>query len=152
MIQALKLGHLVLNVRDAVESKEFYMRTLGLRLAHEDARRREVFLSFGREHHELGLFQVDGDEAQQAAGPGLHHTAWQLGSDQELREAYAELKRMGVPIESTARHTATDSIHFFDPDGNRVELYCNTIEQGFETMRALGSRRDPLDLENANSR
>ena len=149
MIEARKLGHVVLKVRDAVKSKEFYTRTLGLQVAHEGVRlqQRTVFLSFGREHHELALFQLATGEAPEATQPGLHHMAWQLGSLEELRTAYGELKTMGVPIESTLKHNVTRSIYFHDPDGNRVELYCDMVENGFETMRTLGSRRDPLDFE-----
>jgi catechol 2,3-dioxygenase len=148
MIQAKKLGHVVLNVSDVERSKAFYMQTLGLRLAYEDLERREVFLSFGREHHELGLFEATiAGPRRGPVQPVLHHTAWQLDGDEELRAAYAQLRQVGVRIESTAIHTATRSIHFFDPDGNRVELYCNTIENGFEAMRMQGTRRDPLDLE-----
>ena len=40
----------------------------------------------------------------------------------------------------------TRSVYFPDPDGNRVELYCDMVEDGFETMRTLGPKRDPLDL------
>jgi len=89
MIQARKLGHVVLNVRNSQRSKLFYMQVLGLRLVHEDPQRREVFLSFGREHHELGLFEATvagpGDDAARSV---LHHTAWQLGNDAKLRAAY----------------------------------------------------------------
>jgi len=149
MIQALKLGHVVLKVRDAVKSKEFYTRTLGLQVAHEGVlfERPAVFLSLGWDHHELALFQLATGEAPDATQPGLHHMAWQLGSLEELRAAHGELKTMGVPIESTNKHNATRSIHFLDPDGNRVELYCDVVKNGFETMRTLGSRRDPLDFE-----
>jgi catechol 2,3-dioxygenase-like lactoylglutathione lyase family enzyme len=34
MIQARKLGHVVLKVRDAQKSKEFYIRALGLKVAN----------------------------------------------------------------------------------------------------------------------
>ena len=149
MIQARKLGHVVLKVRDAAKSKEFYTRTLGLQVVHEGViwERPAVFLSFGREHHELALFQLATGETPDATQPGLHHMAWQLGSLEDLRAAHGELKTMGVPIESTTKHNVTSTIHFFDPDGNRVELYYDMVENGFETMRTLGSRRDPLDLE-----
>ena len=49
MIQARKLGHVVLKVRDAQKSKDFYMRALGLKLAWEDLDRGAVFLSFGEQ-------------------------------------------------------------------------------------------------------
>ncbi len=147
MIQARKLGHIVLNVCDAARSRDFYTRTLGLQVAHEDLAQGTVFLSFGREHHELALFQMATGEAPEATQPGLHHMAWQLGTFEELQAAYRELKAMEVPVESTIEHNVTRSVYFRDPDGNRVELYCDMVENGFETMRTLGPRRDRLDLE-----
>jgi catechol 2,3-dioxygenase len=146
MIQASKLGHVVLKVRDAARSREFYTRTLGLKVAHEDLERGTVFLSFGREHHELALFQLATGEPAEATRPGLHHMAWKLGSFEELRAAYRELRALGVPIEDTVEHNVTRSVYFFDPDGNRVELYCDMVDDGFETMRAVGPRREALDL------
>jgi catechol 2,3-dioxygenase len=147
MIQARKLGHIVLKVRDAAKSRDFYTRTLGLKVAHEDVERGAVFLSFGEAHHDLALFQLATGAAPDAAQPGLHHMAWQLGSVEELQAAYRELKALGVPIESTVEHNVTRSIYFPDPDGNRVELYCDMVANGFEAMRTVGPRRDPLDLE-----
>jgi catechol 2,3-dioxygenase len=147
MIQAQKLGHIVLKVRDAGKSKDFYTRTLGLKVAHEDLERGTVFLSFGREHHELALFQLASGEPPAAAQPGMHHMAWRLGSFDELRDAYKELKAMGIAVESTVEHNVTRSVYFPDPDGNRVELYCDMTENGFETMQRVGPKRDHLDLE-----
>ena len=147
MIQARKLGHIVLKVRDAATSRDFYTRTLGLKVAHEDLERGAVFLSFGEAHHDLALFQLATGAAPDAAQPGLHHMAWQLGSVEELQAAYRELKALGVPIESSVEHNVTRSIYFPDPDGNRVELYCDMVANGFEAMRTIGPRRDPLDLE-----
>ena len=147
MIQAKRLGHVVLNVRDAAKSKDFYTRTLGLRVAHEDLQRGTVFLSFGRTHHDLALFQMATGEPPDAKQPGLHHMAWQLGDFEELQAAYRELKAIGVPVESTVEHNVTRSVYFRDPDGNRVELFCDMVENGFETMQTVGPRRDVLDIE-----
>ena len=132
MIQARKLGHVVLKVRDAQKSKEFYIRALGLKVANDARDRGAVFLSFGTQHHDLALFQLATGEAPDSAQPGLHHTAWQLG----------------IPVESAIEHNVTRSIYFHDPDGNRVELYCDTFEDGgFEAMRTLGPKRDVMDIE-----
>jgi catechol 2,3-dioxygenase len=147
MIQARKLGHIVLKVRDAARSRDFYTSTLGLKVSHEDLARGAVFLSFGREHHELALFQGATGEAPDASQPGLHHIAWQLGSFEELKAAYHELKALGVPVESTVEHNVSRSVYFNDPDGNRVELYCDMFEDGFAAMQTLGPRREALTLE-----
>jgi catechol 2,3-dioxygenase len=147
MIQARKLGHVVLKVRDAQASKAFYTRVLGLQVAHEDRQRGAVFLSFGTEHHDLALFQLATGDAPASGQPGLHHTAWQLESFEALQEAHRELGRLGIAVESTVEHNVTRSVYFPDPDGNRVELYCDMVSNGFEAMQALGPVRIPLDME-----
>jgi catechol-2,3-dioxygenase len=147
MIQARKLGHLVLKVRDARASRDFYTRTLGLKVSHEDLEHGAVFLSFGREHHELALFQLATGEPPDNKQPGLHHMAWQVGSFAELQAAHRELRELGVAVESTIEHNVSRSVYFRDPDGNRVELYCDMVADGFEAMRTMGPRRDELDID-----
>ena len=148
MIQARKLGHIVLRVRDSQKSKDFYMKALGLKLAHEDTTRGAVFLSFGQQHHDLALFEPATGEAPGDKQPGMHHMAWQLGSFEELQAAHRELKAMGFAVESTVEHNVTRSVYFPDPDGNRVELYCDMVEGGgFKEMQTIGPRRDLIDIE-----
>jgi catechol 2,3-dioxygenase len=147
MIQARKLGHVVLKVRDVQKSKEFYTRALGLKVAYEQKEWGAVFLSVGEQHHDLALFQLATGETPAATQPGLHHMAWQLGSFEELQAAYRELRDLGITVEATIAHNVTRSIYFNDPDGNRVELYCDMVERGFEAMQTLGPRRDLLDIE-----
>jgi catechol 2,3-dioxygenase len=147
MIQARKLGHIVLKVRDATKSRDFYIRALGLKVAHEDLERGAVFLSFGSQHHDLALFQLATGAAPEPAQPGLHHSAWQLGSFEELQAAHRELLEIGVEVHSTIAHNVTRSVYFHDPDGNRVELYCDMVEDGFEAMRTLGPKRDAMDID-----
>ena len=53
---------------------------------------------------------------------------------------------MGVPIEATVEHNVTRSIYFPDPDGNRVELYCDMVDNGFEAMRT-GRLRGAIALK-----
>jgi catechol-2,3-dioxygenase len=145
MIQARRLGHVVLKVRDAQRSKDFYVRTLGLKVSYDSPG--AVFLSFGEVHHELALFQLATGETPADAQPGLHHVAWQLGSFAELQAAHRELREIGIPVESTVEHNVTRSVYFPDPDGNRVELFCDMVDNGFEAMQTMGPRRDLLDME-----
>ena len=147
MIQARKLGHIVLKVRDAQQAKDFYIRVLGLQVAYEDRQRGMVFLSFGTEHHELALFQLATGEPPEATQPGVHHMAWQLGSFAELQAAHRELVELGIPVEAAVEHNVTRSVYFFDPDGKRVELYCDMVANGFAAMQTLGPARKLLDIE-----
>jgi catechol-2,3-dioxygenase len=147
MIQARKLGHVVLSVSDAQKSKEFYVRALGLKVAYDAPEHGAVFLSFGTQHHDLALFQRATGEAPAPAPLGLHHTAWQLGSFEELQAAHRELRELGIAVDSAIEHNVTRSIYFHDPDGNRVELYCDMVEHGFEAMQRMGPRRDEIDID-----
>jgi catechol-2,3-dioxygenase len=54
---------------------------------------------------------------------------------------------MGIPLDGTVEHNVTRSIYFPDPDGNRVELYCDMVENGFETMRTVGPRSDRISFD-----
>ena len=101
----------------------------------------------GDQHHDLALFQLATGETPDDKQPGLHHMAWQLGSFEELQAAHRELTELGIKVESTIAHNVTRSIYFPDPDGNRVELYCDMVEHGFEAMQTMGPARDLLDIE-----
>jgi catechol 2,3-dioxygenase len=142
-----RLGHIVLHVRDAQVSKAFYTRARGLKVAHEDRAHGAVFLSLGTSHHDLALFEGASGEAADTTRPGLHHMAWQVGSFAELQAAHRALLEAGIPVESTIAHNVSRSVYFRDPDGNRVEIFCDMVEHGFEAMQTLGPRRDQLDIE-----
>jgi catechol 2,3-dioxygenase len=146
MPQTRSLGHIVLKVRDAQKSKEFYTRALGLKVAFEDAQHGAVFLSYGVKHHDLALFQLASGESAPAVAPGLHHMAWQVGSFAELQTAHRELGELGIHVESVIEHNVSRSIYFYDPDGNRVEIFCDMVEDGFEAMQTMGPRRDVIDI------
>ena len=45
---------------------------------------------------------------------------------------------MGIAVESTIAHNVTRSVYFHDPDGNRVELYCDMFDGGFAEMQTPG--------------
>jgi len=83
-----------------------------------------VFLSFGQEHHELALFQLATGEAPSATQPAC--TTWRgsSGASRSCRQPIGA-ESDGVPVEATIEHNVTRSVYFPDPDGNRVELYCD---------------------------
>jgi hypothetical protein len=41
----------------------------------------------------------------------------------------------------------TRSVYVFDPDSNRVELYCDMVSNGFKTLQTLGSASKPLGIK-----
>lgn len=128
-----RVGHLVLRCKDVKRSRRFFEEILGFPVVGQNERGM-VFFSTDREdnHHMLAL--VPGKEG--AATPtrdhiGMQHVSFELGGFAELQEAYRQLKQNDVEIDYTIFHGVTKSVYFFDPDGNRLEVYCNVPEEEY---------------------
>ncbi len=127
------LGHVVLNVTSLARSVPYYTKVLGLRPVGRLDRKLKatvgdiVFLSFGNNHHDVGLREV----ATRAAGgavsnsaPGLFHVAFSIGTTlDELRSFKRHLGDLGVTILRVVDHRVCQSIYFLDPDGIVIEAY-----------------------------
>ncbi|MBY8861368.1 VOC family protein [Nocardia sp. CA2R105] len=135
MIKIERVAHVVIKVRSLEKSLDFYTRILGLKvMGRIDPS--VVFLSTGRDHHELGIAEL-GTEAPDGAfyQVGMEHFAFKLRNETDLIEAYETLLSEKVEIAYTVNHGVTKSVYFFDPDGNELEVYAdNSPEEvaGFE--------------------
>ena len=147
MAHPKRVGHLVLNVRDVATSVEFYTNVLGFQLALERPGF-GTFLTCGKIHHDLALFQAAEDAAPVTPGAlGLNHMALQVEDFEMLTEYYHRLKELGVEIDRTIEHQMTKSIYLQDPDGNGIELFCNTFydpSEGMEMMRSTDRKNTEL--------
>ena len=148
MARVNKVGHVVLHVRDVDQSIKFFTEALGMELMAHNQERHMAFLSFGTQHHDIALFMAP--EGAQRSELGLNHIAMQIeGGEQELKELYGRLVTHGAKIDSTTDHGLTHSVYFFDPDGNRLEIFCETMdpEEGRQTMRSTRGTAKPLEIE-----
>lgn len=121
----VRIGHAHLKVRDVNRAAEFYSRLLGLRL-RERVGERFIFLSGTEMHHEIALQEV----GREAAKPGrfdigLLHVAFQVPDKRALAMCYQTLTESGVPV-ALVDHRISWAMYFADPDGNGLELYCDT--------------------------
>ena len=151
MTKPKRVGHLVLNVRDVEASTRFYTEILGFEIAVQ--RPNMTFLTCGKIHHDLALFKASDDSPPVSEGQvGLNHFAVQIDDLDALKETYLRLKDKGVPVDNTVDHGMTQSVYFQDPDGIRIEFFCNstsTAEEGLALMRAPDRRNRELALEDA---
>lgn len=139
------LGHVHLKVRDADRAVAFYTDVVpGLTVRERVGG--FVFLSAGDPHHELALQAVDGDAAPgpESNAVGLYHAAWEVPDRATLRTAYERLQDRGVAV-SPVDHGISEALYFTDPDGNGVELYCDTRAE--KDRAEWGGRDRPLDPE-----
>jgi catechol 2,3-dioxygenase-like lactoylglutathione lyase family enzyme len=139
------LGHIVLNVRSLKKSENFYRSILGLRVSARNLETKMTFLSFGREHHDIAL-QALPKGAKHEGGQGmpkLHHFCIYVDNEEEIDKLHRVLKRRKIPIVSgpeTLVVAGNRSISFLDPDGNRLELACNSnkFQHDERAQRRLG--------------
>lgn len=148
MARVNKVGHVVLNVRDVDASLKFYTEALGMEIMAQNRERHMAFLSFGTQHHDIALFQAP--EGAERGELGLNHIAMQIeGGEPELKQLYGRVVNAGGRIDRTTDHGLTRSVYFFDPDGNRLEIFCEMMKtaEGMQFMRdSLGMAR-PLEIE-----
>lgn len=127
MAKINKVGHVVLGCRDPQASIKFYTENLGMELVQFNQELQIAFFSFGERDHDIAVIKVPED--QPVGSAGLSHTALQIeGGEEELRELYHQLKDHGVKMDLTADHVLTKSVYCFDPDGNRLEIFCASME------------------------
>jgi catechol 2,3-dioxygenase len=148
-----RIGRVHLTVADLDRQIEFYRQVLGMRLHWRQDR--EAGLGAGGQDL-LRLTEFPG--ARRVRGTtGLYHFALLLPNRKELARAIARLFALRYPNYPTD-HIMTKTTYLDDPEGQNIELYTDTPEDGtfgfadgaFYARRADGSLsdgREPLDVE-----
>ena len=99
-VQAVRLNHAVLYVRDATAAAAFYHDVLGFEVVENAFGGRAVFMRAGAgdNHHDLGLFSVGPDAPRAPRGSvGLYHLAWEVPTIDDL--AAAEAAAAALPVQ-----------------------------------------------------
>jgi catechol 2,3-dioxygenase len=146
-------GHVHLKVADLERQLAFYQQVLGLRLGRQD----ETGTGLGAGGPDLvRLSQVPNGRRYRGV-TGLYHFALLYPDRRQLALAVARLFALGWPNAPTD-HIMTKTTYLDDPEGNTIELYCESPEDGIFALedgqllarRADGtpsSGREPLDLQ-----
>ena len=148
MVKPKQVGHLVLNVRDVETSERFYTQVLGFEVAKKSPI--GTFLTCGRIHHDLALFQAEDVATPVKGRVGLNHFAIQVEGMDELKEVCRRLKENGMDIDHGTDHGMTKSIYFPDPDGINIEVFYDvyaTAKEGLAVMRDPDRVNKDLVLE-----
>lgn len=118
----VELGHTGFWVEDLAKMRDFYTRVLGLTVTDEDDELGIVFFSSRPEveHHEFVL--ANGRTAP--AGSLLtHQVSWRVDSLETIVEYHQRFRAEGVQVQQEVTHGNAIGIYFFDPEGNRNEVY-----------------------------
>ena len=120
-----ELGHTGVWVNDLAKMRDFYTRVLGLTVTDEDLEIGMIFLSSRpeAEHHEMVL--ATGRTAPLDTRQ-THQISWRVHSLEVLLEFKRIFDAEGVPLQQVVTHGNAFGIYFFDPEGNRGEVYWRT--------------------------
>lgn len=132
MLRPLRIGHVVLKVRDLDRSLGFYRDLLGFKVVSELSNVMIFLAADGQNHHDLALLRV-GQQAASAVptAVGLYHVAIQLADWEAVRAAHGLLAERGL-LRGAVDHGVSRSLYTADPDGNEIELYCDAPRSEWE--------------------
>lgn len=150
---ATRPGHVHLTVADLDRQVEFYREVIGLKLHWREGA--TAGLGVGNEDL-LRLTEVPGSRRYRGT-TGIYHFAILLPNRRELARAIGRLfslHHLNYPTD----HIITKTTYLDDPEGNTIELYTESPEDGTMTIangvpearRADGSLsdgREPIDVE-----
>jgi catechol-2,3-dioxygenase len=141
-----ELGHTGLWVYDLVKMRDFYERVVGLTVTDEDEGLGIVFFSSrpSVEHHEfviqVGRTAAIGDKQE-------HQISWRVESLSDVIDYHHRFERAGVKVQQEVTHGNAFGIYFFDPEGNRNEVYLRVdrdVRQPFRKSIDFG--RSPEEI------
>ncbi|MEM7541883.1 MAG: catechol 2,3-dioxygenase [Pseudomonadota bacterium] len=123
-MKVYRFDHCLLYGPDIAKSADFFISALGFditeRVVTPDDQMAAVFLSCSNKAHDIAMIEH--------AEPGkLHHASFMLQTWEEVLHAADLMGMKGIPIDvGPTRHGITrgKTIYFFDPSGNRNEVFC----------------------------
>ena len=134
-----RIHHVAYRCHDAKQTVEWYQQHLGMNFVlaiaedhvpstHAPDPYMHVFLDAGG-GNVLAFFELPNSPTMGRDGntpEWVQHIAFKVGSLDELAASQARLEAGGIAVLGPTDHTIFKSIYFFDPNGHRLELACDT--------------------------
>ena len=126
----LRWSHAVVYVRDMQAMLDFYTTVLGFEVTDrgpvgKDASPEIVFMSqVETDHHQLAFLDVRKDEA---ASNSVNHFAFRVADLDDVKSMHTRLLEDGrATAINPMTHGNAWSVYFSDPEGNGIEVFCDT--------------------------
>ena len=148
-----KMGHISLKVANLENQITFYQQAMGFKLHWREGNK----AGLGAGGADLLQLTEEPDLKKYRGVTGLYHVAYVFPNRRELAIAMARLLALKYP-NSPTDHIMTKTTYLDDLEGNGIELYCESPEDGwmgnengqYIARRADGSLsngREPLDVD-----
>lgn len=117
-----KFHHFNLKTTRLQEMIDWYSTLVGAQVLFQDAV--GAWLSNDEANHRIALLAFPGfvDDPDKDTRTGLHHSAFEYATFEDLNASYLRLRDAGIEPDLCLDHGMTFSYYYKDPDGNHVEL------------------------------
>jgi catechol 2,3-dioxygenase len=119
-----RLSHVGLYVSDVPKMIDFYTRVLGFVVSDGAEDGRITFLSRNpSDHHQVVLVR---GRATDTETPMVQQVSFNVGTLANVQRAFRKVRDAGCEGISPTCHGNAWSVYFQDPEGNRIEMFCDT--------------------------
>ena len=120
------LHHVTFKTSRIKEMIAWYGTVLGAEVTFQDAG--AAWLTNDEANHRIAFLAMPGlsDDPAKPAHNGLHHSAFEYANFAELINSFDRLRQADIVPAFCLDHGMTISIYYKDPEGNFVELQCDT--------------------------
>jgi catechol-2,3-dioxygenase len=130
--------HVNLKTTRLQEMIDFYCTLIGTEIIFQD--QVGAWLSNDGANHRVALlaFPNFADDPEKENRTGMHHSAFEYSSFEDLNSSYLRLRDAGITPAICLDHGMTLSYYYADPDGNHIELQVDCFgdwKQSKEWMR-----------------
>ena len=117
-----KLHHVTLKTTRLQEMIDWYKMLIGGEVTYMDPR--NAWMTNDDANHRIAFLVAPGlsDDAAKTSHNGMHHSAFEYDSFDDLMTSYKRLKDEGLEPAFSLEHGLTTSLYYRDPEGNFVEL------------------------------
>jgi catechol 2,3-dioxygenase-like lactoylglutathione lyase family enzyme len=140
MARVRGLGHVGIYVSDLERMVAFYRDVMGMQITKQNWRLGIVFLS-------SDPAEVDHEIALMRGRPGpedphlIQQISMRVATLDDLRDFHRRLRADGYRIERVVNHASAIGCYFFDPEGNRTEVFWLTGRDSWVPVA------NPIDIE-----
>jgi catechol 2,3-dioxygenase-like lactoylglutathione lyase family enzyme len=122
--EAPRLSHVGLYVTDVPKMTDFYTKVLGFVVSDRAEDGRVTFLSRNpSDHHQVVLVR---GRTTDATVPMVQQVSFNVGTLANVRRAFRKVCEAGCKVIDPRCHGNAWSVYFSDPEGNRIEMFCDT--------------------------
>ena len=122
--QAPRLSHVGLYVADVPKMIDFYTRVLGFVVSDRAEDGRITFLSRNpSDHHQVVLVRGRTGDPDK---PMVQQVSFNVGTLANVQRAFRKVSEAACKVIDPRCHGNAWSVYFSDPEGNRIEMFCDT--------------------------